>query len=326
MFATVSSRLVVVAALCVAAAPAALAQDLAPLNDRLQRLERSVNDLKAHVLGGRNLPQSETVAQTVPVATGDPAGLSLKLNALEGEVRSLTNRVEEVGFKLRRMESRLDQLVKDIDFRLSAIERNMSAPSAAAPAPSSDASQPFSSPSNSSGQQGAAPGPQILGQVTPQQLSRVPDIEPEPSQEETRTAAAPAAPTVPTEEGPGSLYDHAFNMLQAKRLAEAEQGFSTFLEKYPEHELAGNAQYWLGETYYVQQKYEDAASTFLDGYQKYRDSSKAPDNLLKLGVTLILLEQNQDACAVFAELADRYPNASDGIKRRAANERQKAGC
>ncbi|MDF1734627.1 MAG: tol-pal system protein YbgF [Minwuia sp.] len=125
---------------------------------------------------------------------------------------------------------------------------------------------------------------------------------------------------------PKDQYIHAFGLLQAKRFAESEEAFRAFLELHPEHELAGNAQYWLGESHYVRQDYEAAASAFLTGYQKYRTSTKAPDNLLKLGITLVVLEQKQDACAVFNELSDRYPTASSSIKRRMQREKQKAGC
>lgn len=339
--------LVFILGLAAPLATTAVAQDLAPLNDRVQRLERSVTDLKAHLLGGRPLPDAPTTesggAGPATVAErADAAGLTLKINALEEEMQNLTNRIEEVDFKLRRIDSRMTKLVEDVDFRLTAIEKNM----AAAPAPA--ATTNLAAGGNVPPVPGAAQGSQVLGQVTPEEVARLPQgnapagtgvqVEAAPSvnQQANQLAAAPAA-SVPPASGnpinqalphgePRDQYIHAFGLLQAKRFAESEQAFKAFLELHPEHELAGNAQYWLGESHYVRQDYEAAASAFLTGYQKYRTSTKAPDNLLKLGITLVVLDQKQDACAVFNELSDRYPTASSSIKRRMQREKQKAGC
>ncbi|MDF1730615.1 MAG: tol-pal system protein YbgF [Minwuia sp.] len=335
--------LVLVLGLAAPLATTAVAQDLAPLNDRVQRLERSVTDLKAHVLGGRPLPAAPTTdsgsAGPATVAErADAAGLTLKINALEQEMQNLTNRIEEVDFKLRRIDSRMTKLVEDVDFRLTAIERNM----AAAPAPA--ATTNLAAGGNAQPVAGAAQGTQVLGQVTPEEVARLPQgnapagtgVQVETAPSGNQLAAAPAAITPPTggkpinqalpDGEPRDQYIHAFSLLQAKRFAESEQAFKAFLELHPEHELAGNAQYWLGESHYVRQDYEAAASAFLTGYQKYRTSTKAPDNLLKLGITLVVLDQKQDACAVFNELSDRYPTASSSIKRRMQREKQKAGC
>lgn len=339
--------LVLVLGLAAPLTTTAVAQDLAPLNDRVQRLERSVTDLKAHLLGGRPLPAAPTAesgsAAPVTVAErADAAGLTLKLNALEEEMQNLTNRIEEVDFKLRRIDSRMTKLVEDVDFRLTAIEKNM----AAAPAPA--ATTNLAAGSNAEPVAGAALGTQVLGQVTPEEVARLPqgnapagtavqvEAAPAGNGQTSPLAAAPAASTPPASGNPinqalpdgepRDQYIHAFGLLQAKRFAESEQAFKAFLELHPEHELAGNAQYWLGESYYVRQDYEAAASAFLTGYQKYRTSTKAPDNLLKLGITLVVLDQKQDACAVFNELSDRYPTASSSIKRRMQREKQKAGC
>lgn len=333
--------------LAVSLTTTAIAQDLAPLSDRVQRLERSVNDLKAHVLGGRPLPAaaetgSTSTAPSTVAERADAAGLILKINALEEEMQNLTNRIEEVDFKLRRIDSRMTKLVEDVDFRLTAIERNMAA--APAPAPAGN----LTTDSNAAPVAGAAQGAQVLGQVTPDEVARLPQgnapagtgvqvqSAPPVSTGNTQVAAAPVANAAPATGRPlnealpagepKDQYIHAFGLLQAKRFAEAEQAFTAFLELHPEHELAGNAQYWLGESHYVRQDYEAAASAFLTGYQKYRTSTKAPDNLLKLGITLVVLDQKQDACAVFNELTDRYPTAASSIKRRMQREKQKAGC
>ncbi|MFI4999529.1 MAG: tol-pal system protein YbgF [Reyranellales bacterium] len=126
--------------------------------------------------------------------------------------------------------------------------------------------------------------------------------------------------------GADQLYHDAFKMLQDGDYAGAEKGFRTFVQRNPQHVLAGNAQYWLGETYYARRDYQNAMAAFAEGYKVYKASPKGPDNLLKLGVTLAVLGRKSDACTVFARFNQDYPRATDLQKRRVDQERQKNGC
>ena len=121
-------------------------------------------------------------------------------------------------------------------------------------------------------------------------------------------------------------YLKAYNLLIRQDYAGAENGFSTFLEQYGEHELAGNAQYWLAETFYVRGQFEQAAQGFLKGYQTYNRSQKAPDSLLKLAITLDRLGKREAACATFAQLNQKFPNAPQHLTGRAQAERVRIGC
>ncbi|NDH60648.1 MAG: tol-pal system protein YbgF [Alphaproteobacteria bacterium] len=105
-----------------------------------------------------------------------------------------------------------------------------------------------------------------------------------------------------------------------------QKGFRAFVQRNPQHALAGNAQYWLGETYYARRDYQNAMTAFAEGYKNYKASPKGPDNLLKLGVTLAMLGRKTDGCAIFARFAQDYPRATDLQKRRVEQERQKNGC
>jgi tol-pal system protein YbgF len=122
------------------------------------------------------------------------------------------------------------------------------------------------------------------------------------------------------------LYHDAFKMLQDGDYAGAEKAFRTFVQRNPQHVLAGNAQYWLGETYYARRDYQNAMTAFAEGFKVYKTSPKGPDNLLKLGITLAVLNRKSDACAVFARFNQDYPRATDLQKRRIEQERQKNGC
>jgi tol-pal system protein YbgF len=122
------------------------------------------------------------------------------------------------------------------------------------------------------------------------------------------------------------LYNEAFKRLQDGDYAGAEKGFKAFVQANPRHPLAGNAQYWLGETYYARRDYPNAMTAFAEGYKAYKTSPKGPDNLLKLGVTLAQMGRKSDACAMFAKFNQDYPKATDLQKRRIDQERQKNGC
>ncbi|MHA1570470.1 MAG: tol-pal system protein YbgF, partial [Alphaproteobacteria bacterium] len=116
------------------------------------------------------------------------------------------------------------------------------------------------------------------------------------------------------------------SFLMRRDFASAEVAFRTFIEANPESDLVGNAQYWLGETYYVRENYLDAARAFAEGYQNFPASGKAPDNLLKLGLALANLDRKDDACITLSRLSSEYPEASANIRQRAAREHDRLGC
>jgi tol-pal system protein YbgF len=144
-------------------------------------------------------------------------------------------------------------------------------------------------------------------------------------------APPPTQPAAPPAGAPGAaageqLYNDAFKKLQDGDYGGAERGFKAFLQSNPRHTLAGNAQYWLGETYYARRDYQNAMGAFAEGYKTYKASPKGPDNLMKLGITLAALGRQADACAVFAKFNQDYPRATDLQKRRVDQERQKNHC
>ncbi len=152
---------------------------------------------------------------------------------------------------------------------------------------------------------------------------------PRPNPQAAAPAPPPSAPSAAAPSaaaGADQTYNDAFKKLQDGDYGGAERGFKAFLQGNPKHTLAGNAQYWLGETYYARRDYQNAMTAFAEGYKVYKASPKGPDNLLKLGVTLAVLGRKPDACAVFAKFNQDYPRATDLQKRRVEQERQKNGC
>jgi tol-pal system protein YbgF len=121
-------------------------------------------------------------------------------------------------------------------------------------------------------------------------------------------------------------YQYAWGLLRGQDYPGAEAALRAFVAQHPKDPLAGNAQYWLGETYYVRKDYRQAAVAFAEGYQHYPTSAKAPDNLLKLGLALSQIGEKTDACEAFAQLGRQFPKAQQSLKDRASVERQRLGC
>ena len=121
-------------------------------------------------------------------------------------------------------------------------------------------------------------------------------------------------------------YDLAYGYLLRKDYAQAEEGFRSFVRKYPSDRLTGEANYWLGESLFQRQRYRDAAEFFLNVSTKFEKSSKAPDALLRLGQSLAALKEKEAACATLVEVGRKYPRASPTVRQGVEREQKRAGC
>jgi tol-pal system protein YbgF len=258
------------------------------------------------------------VRQVLPAQAEDPqqrARLEVRLLQLEEELRRLTGRVEQLEFGQREVDGRIDRLIADLDARLRALEGEPppeGAQSQAAP-------EPEARPAGSTAQ--ASPerpeGERTLGQVPQSAILGLP--RPDPSTIET--------PPRTTSLSPQAQYDSAMELLRAGDYAGAENGLQLFVELNPDHPLASNAAYWLAETYYVRKNFAAAAAAFARNYRTYGDgATKAPDNLLKLGMSLQGLGETDKACLSYGELVKEFPNAPAHIEQAVVRERSRAGC
>ncbi len=311
-------------AVTVPAAAQGQSQDIRSLVDQIDRLRRDMDVVQRQLARG-GVPVAAPGAANAPA----PGELSnpfveqtyTRFSELENQMRDLTGRVELLNHNVSELTARLDKLVGDVDFRLSAIERGGApaagaAPGATATAPTPPASQAQVPP----GQSRMVLVPGAAGQAPPPQAGAAPTPAPQQS----------AAVTLP-QGSPEAQYEFAYaQLLQAQReqgdFGRAESALRSFISANPSHRLAGNAQYWLGETYYVRRDYNNAAIAFAEGFQKYPGSEKAPDNLLKLGMSLGQLNQKARACGTLGELERRYPQASASIKQATQREKQRLGC
>jgi tol-pal system protein YbgF len=244
------------------------------------------------------------------------AQYEVRLGQLEEEIRRLTGRVEQLEHDQQTLNARFDKLVGDLDQRLRAVEQG-SPPKApmAAVAPKSTPTPPATSPS---GQILGAP-PQDLGQLPQSVVNALP---PPP-------AVAPAPKTTPktTALPAQQQYDSAMELLRAGDYAGAETALQAFVNQHPDHQLAPSAAYWLAETYYVRKNYAAAAAAFARNYRTYgKSATKAPDNLLKLGMSLEGLGEKEKACLSYTELAKEFPDAPANIREALARERARAEC
>ena len=199
-----------------------------------------------------------------------------------------------------------------------------------------DAPAGQTAPGAAGGDQAAfASQPQVLGTIRQSDLEAFQSQPVAPgtaiAQQDTSLAIQPGSPEAAagyTLVGatPEEQYKYAFGLLSQANYGEAELALRGFVAQNPNDTLAGNAKYWLGETFYVRQDYQQAAITFAEAYQEYPNSGKAPDNLLKLGMSLGALGSKNDACGTFAELLKRYPQAAATVLQRAKQERQRLSC
>ncbi len=236
----------------------------------------------------------------------------LKLNEIEEQFRELTNKFEEVNFKLDKLSSRVTKIQSDTQLRFSDLEtgnidekkdKKVSLPGSSKP-------QDF----------GANPGYKTTNLPSEQRINSIESaqtvIAEEPEKKESLLPDKPAK----------EQYEFAVSFMKIGDYETAEVALKEFIEKNKDHDLAGSAQYWYGETFRIRQLYSDAATAYLDGYQNYPKSKKAPDNLLKLGITMVQLGEKDQGCKMISGLKKEYPKASKSVLQKAQYEQKKFKC
>jgi len=298
--------------------------DLAGLSEDLQRLRNDIKDIQFFIFRSEGPAPSiieSGTAQGAAESNEVAARLEVRFGVVEDQFRTLTGQIEQIAHSISVVSDRVEKLVNDVDFRLNAIERAQeqalarTVPQFSQPQQATLLGQPLSN-QQLSGVSAASTTPGTLGTMSVGALS---------ADGETVVSTLPPAPALPA----GTVkeqYNYAFSLLRQQEYTEAERALTAFIELHPSDPLAGNANYWLAETYYVRGDFQKAAGYFATGYKNFPDSNKASDNLLKLAMSLANLDQTDQACLTFKELSERYPDAPSSIKQRAAFESQRAGC
>ena len=148
----------------------------------------------------------------------------------------------------------------------------------------------------------------------------------QPGQSPQNPTAGGALATLAPSQTPRDEYDLAYGYVLRKDYALAEDAFHSFLGKYPNDRLAGDATYWLGESMFQRQRFRDAAEAFLNVSTKYESTAKAPDALLRLGQSLAALGEKEAACASLGEVLRKFPRASAAVRQGVEREQKRVRC
>jgi tol-pal system protein YbgF len=240
----------------------------------------------------------------------------LKLSELEEQFKILTNNFEEINFKLDKLSNRITKVQTDNQMRFQDLEK-----------------------SGLSGIDKIALNKQkkLPGSYEAQDLGSVSDSDIAAAEQIQKTQSIETVGTVLTEDTsraekilpdttPEEQYKFAVSFIKVGDYETAELALREFVDNNSRHQLAGNAQYWYGETFRVRQLYQDAAAAYLNGYQKYPKSNKAPVNLLKLGVMLVQIGEKEQGCSMIIGLKVQYPKANQSVIQKAEYEKKKFNC
>ncbi len=238
----------------------------------------------------------------------------LRLEQLQDEVQMLRGLVEEQQHLIRQMRQQQKDQYLDLDRRLQQLAAGQSAGPAPVPVTTPTQTAPLQPG------QGTAPSPVVsrpAGPADTAPMSRVaaPVVRSEPPPPAQAVALGggaqqPVAQALPDPEAERAAYEEAFRDLKEGNYADAASKFEAFVARWPASDYADNAQYWLGESYYVTRNYRIALDAFQQLVQRYPDSSKMPDALLKIGYTHFELKQWDESRRALEQVVQRYPGTT----------------
>ena len=240
----------------------------------------------------------------------------LKLSDLEEQFKALTNNFEEINFKIDKLSNRITKIQTDNQLRFKDLEQTGLAQTG----------------NNTLEKEKRLPGSgeaQDLGGVSDSDIASLEQVQKTQSIESVGTVITEEtqrAEKILPEASPEEQYEFAVSFLKVGDYETAEFALKEFIDTNANHKLAGSAQYWYGETFRVRQLYQDAATAYLDGYQKYPKSTKAPVNLLKLGVMLVQIGEKEQGCSMILGVKDQYPKANQSVIQKAEYEKKKFNC
>ena len=248
----------------------------------------------------------------------------LKLSEVEDQFRQLTNKFEEINFKLDKLSNRLSKIQADNQIRFQDIESAIS---------SGEIATQLSSKPKPDTKSEILPGssqPQDLGSISYKDTETSETSQQIQSVDTTATVVTETFQAeekiLPQDISPKKQYEFATSFLKVGDYSTAERAFREFVLSNSEHELAGSAQYWYAETFRIRQLYTDAASAYLEGYQKYPKGKKAPINLLKLGVSMVQIGEKDQGCKMINGVELQYPKANQSVIQKAKYESKKFEC
>ena len=252
--------------------------------------------------------------------------LNQRVDSLEDSLRRLTGQMEQLDHRLSEVNNKIDRMQKDFDYKICTMTQQQLGASGAGGVPCGAGgeqapmnTQGFNPPppqTDAPGPQRLAPPPSVLGSIP----SNTPMPIPPPGDGAAPAGATPAANTARPQ------FDAAMTLLSKAQYDEARAAFRNFADTNPKNELTPQAVYWVGDIAYVQKDYPNAARAFAEEIKKYGNSPRAPDSMLKLGQSLIAMNQKQEGCTALGALQSKYPQASATIVGQVKASRKAAGC
>ncbi len=291
------------------------AEESTTVLDEIDLLKKDIKTLEKAVYSkdvGSSNSNSEISSDSSDILTKH----LLKLSELEEQFQNLTNQFEEINFRLDKLSNRITKIQTDNQVRFQDIEN-----SGISSENKSLAKKEKKLPGSSE--------PQDLGGLSETEVAAIGEVQKTQSVGSTGTVLTEKAERVEKllpDASPEKQYEFAISFIKVGDYETAEFALKEFVDTNPKHKLAGNAQYWYGETFRVRQLYQDAATAYLDAYQKYPQSAKAPINLLKLGVMLVQIGEKDQGCSMILGVKDQYPEANQSIIQKAEYEKKKFSC
>ena len=293
------------------------------LNEVLKLIQKDLKTLEKAVYSGSiNLENSNSETSFDENSEDVLTRHLLKLSEVESQFRELTNRFEEINFKIDKLSNRLSKVQADNQIRFQDIENLIS---------SGEVSQNLISKPKEQLEKNL-PGssqPQDLGSISYKDTETNEATQAIQSVETTSsivTETFEAEQNILPVDTPEKQYEFATSFLKVGDYGMAERAFREFVTSNTEHKLAGNAQYWYAETFRIRQLYTDAATAYLEGYQKYPKGDKAPINLLKLGVSMVQIGEKEQGCKMIEGVENQYPKANQSVLQKAKYESKKFEC
>ena len=320
--------------------------DIQALINKIDRLQRAVTDLERHYIKGGDRPNrvdNLNTQNTINNGSKSSARNTVRISQFESELRQITGLVETVDFRLQKMEEssqkmeerlqkmerRLNELVSAVDHRLEILEvqskRLMTSRMQGLNSGSLSAGKSVGGHNIDLRRPKSSRIPGVLGTI-PKKLAVTKAQGPVQSGTVSVKKEAIVKPPALPAGTPKFQYDHIYKILRRQDFPKAAAALKAFIDLHPKNALTSNAYFWLGQIYYVQKDYRDAALLFAEGFQKFPQGNKGPDSLLKLGTSLMNLNKRAEACTAFARFFEDFPKARNDLTNRVKRGQRKAQC
>lgn len=316
--------------LLLAALPAMANSDM---QKEIDDLREDLMVLQRQIYRGAGSSAETSKSSAVSSDQAAAGNVQVKIGEYDEVIRKVNGRMDTLEYQVKQLENKLDKINRDMEIRFKILEgrpvpANLSAPTPTIPttydAPvASGASKAVTGDGIQGDDLAPIAGSNVAAEKTNAAAANGIEGAPQPLIADMSTAK-PVVTSQP--KSADEIYASGMEALNGGLYDEAEMAFQQILTQSPNDKLAGNAQYWLGETYFKRGDYPKAIVAFKNGYEKYKNGNKAPDSLFKLGLTFKAQKDNQKACIVLSSFKSEFPKANADLAKRVQTEASKLGC